>query len=76
MLSLNNSFKEISIFLIAYIYIYTSIFFYEQLIREINLHSDSFDGDIVQAIKSSFTKLIGYLDHEKKENIIEGNTFY
>jgi hypothetical protein len=46
------------------------------LIREINLHSDPFDGDIVQTLKLSCTKLFKNMDHQEKENITEGNTFY
>jgi len=45
------------------------------LIREINLYSDPFDGDLVQTLKSSCTKLMSNLDHQEKENITEGNTF-
>jgi len=45
------------------------------MIREINLHSDPFDGDIVQALESTFIKLIKNVDHQEKENITKGNTF-
>jgi hypothetical protein len=47
--------------------------FYKQLIRGINLHPDSFDGDIVQALQSSFIKLVKNVDHQEQENITEGN---
>lgn len=45
------------------------------MIREINLHSDPFDGDIVQALESTFIKLIKNVDHQETENITKGNTF-
>jgi len=49
--------------------------FYKQLIREINLHSDPFDGDIVQALESSFIKLIKNVHHQEKENSIKGRAY-
>ncbi|CAF2101603.1 unnamed protein product [Rotaria magnacalcarata] len=41
------------------------------IIREINVHYDSFDGDIIQTLKSNFTKLFNYTDNPQKENITE-----
>ncbi len=58
-----------SIFLV----LFNSLFFYGQLIREINLYCDSFDGHIVQKLKLSCTKLLRYLNQQQKENIDEGN---
>ncbi len=46
------------------------------MIREINLYSDSLHGDIVQALKSSWTKLVKNLAHQEKENITEDETLY
>ena len=46
------------------------------MIREINIHSDPFDGDIVQTLELSCTKLLKYLEHSQKENITEGNASY
>ncbi|CAF1480515.1 unnamed protein product [Rotaria sordida] len=52
--------------------------FYSQLVRGINLHSDSFNAHIVLALKLNCIKLIKYLDQQRKQkkNIDEGNTFY
>ncbi|CAF4517954.1 unnamed protein product [Rotaria magnacalcarata] len=36
------------------------------LIREINLHSDPFDGGIIQTLKLSCTKLFKNMDHQEK----------
>ncbi|CAF1491790.1 unnamed protein product [Rotaria sordida] len=41
------------------------------LIREINLRSDPFAGDIIEALKCSCTKLMKYLEHQQKEKINE-----
>ncbi|CAF5141488.1 unnamed protein product, partial [Rotaria magnacalcarata] len=41
------------------------------IIREINVHYDPFDGDIIQTLKSNFTKLFNYTDNPQKENITE-----
>ncbi|CAF1612981.1 unnamed protein product [Rotaria sordida] len=41
------------------------------LIREINLCSDPFAGDIIEALKCSCTKLMKYLEHQQKEKINE-----
>jgi hypothetical protein len=50
--------------------------FYKQLIREINLHSDPFDGDIVQALEPSFIKLIKNVHHQEKKILLKvGLTF-
>ncbi len=60
---------------IKYKFISFLFLFYKQFIREINLRSDPFDGDIVQALESSFIKLVKNVDHPEKENITKGNTF-
>ena len=67
MLSLNDSFEKLSIFSISYAHLFIFVCFHEQLIGEINLRSDPFDEDIVQASKSSSTRLVRYLDHPTKK---------
>ncbi|CAF2524215.1 unnamed protein product [Rotaria sp. Silwood2] len=42
------------------------------LIREINLRCDPLDGDIVKTLTSVCAKLIKYVDHPRKEDIVEG----
>ncbi|CAF4394060.1 unnamed protein product, partial [Rotaria sordida] len=42
---------------------------------EINLLSDPFDENTVQASKSNSIKLVRCLDHPTKKMIIEGNAF-
>ncbi|CAF4517659.1 unnamed protein product [Rotaria socialis] len=56
--------------------LYPALSITDLLIREINLHFDPFGGDIVQTLKLSCTKLFKSMDHQEKENITEGNTFY
>ncbi|CAF3921948.1 unnamed protein product [Rotaria sp. Silwood1] len=51
--------------------LYPALSITDFFIREINVHSDPFYGDIVQALKSSFTKLVKHLDHPQKENLID-----
>ncbi|CAF4697551.1 unnamed protein product [Rotaria socialis] len=56
--------------------LYPALSITDLLIREINLHFDPFDGDIVQTLKLSCTKLFKSMNHQEKENITEDNTFY
>ncbi|CAF4519098.1 unnamed protein product [Rotaria socialis] len=49
--------------------LYPALAVVDLIVREINVHCDPFDGDIVETLKSSFTKLLKYLDHPQKENI-------
>ncbi|CAF2819414.1 unnamed protein product [Rotaria sp. Silwood2] len=51
--------------------LYPALSITDFFIREINVHSDPFYGDIVQALKSSCTKLVKHLDHPQKENLID-----
>ncbi|CAF3786857.1 unnamed protein product, partial [Rotaria sordida] len=39
----------------------------DTLIREINLRSDPFTEDSIQALKSSYTKLVKYSNHQRKK---------
>ncbi|CAF1476670.1 unnamed protein product, partial [Rotaria sordida] len=48
----------------------------DTLVRGINLRPDPFTENSIQALKSSYTKLVKYSNHERKKSITEDSTFY